>query len=213
MVKELVGAGQHYRDLLEEQGFDLSNFGRLYFKQGDGDDGDAILEEELVLKKLACLPDFNGESWRVTNVINTDGSALHLLLVPKDCPRLKDPKYPPTGEMPNPNECYLVEVRNAGRIGQRCKVPVLTSDPQVASSIARRKFGSQVKVPSKYLETDPKLVTSDEWVEYCRHLILDKNEVLPDFITKYADLRKCQEEARLRRLSRRPSTILPTIVR
>lgn len=208
MVKELVGEGQHYRSFLEEEGFNLTSFSKLFFRQDKADDNASISEEELVLRKLACMPDFNDRSWRVTSVVNTDGSDLHLLLVPKDCPRLKDSRYGSIGEMPKPNECYLVEVRCRDVQNGRCKVPVLNSNPDEAGRIAKRRSSGILKVPPKYLEADPQLVTPDQWIEYCRQLILDKGRDLPDFIKRFADLKECAQQARVRRSSSLPSTIL-----
>ena len=208
MVKEIVGEGQHYRDFLQDRGFDLNSFNKLFFRQNEAEDGDGISEEGLVLKKLATLPDFNDRSLRVTNVVNTDGSDLHLLLVPKDCPRLKDLKYRPTGEMPKPNESFLVRVWNPKALSQHCQVPVLSSSPDQASHIAKRRFSDVSKVQLRDLETDPVLVTPDEWVEYWRYLILVKKEHCPDFVQRFADLRECIEQVRFERLSNLPSTIL-----
>src|SRR3989338_9062189 len=123
MVKELVGEGQHYRDFLQGRGFDLNKFDKLFFRQNEAVDGDGTSEEGLILEKLANLPDFNDRSLRVTNVINTDGSDLRLILVPRDCPRLRDSRYRSIDEMPNPDESYLVEGLETFVSQPRCKVP------------------------------------------------------------------------------------------
>lgn len=209
MVKEMVGQGQHYGSFLENNGIDVNNFDRLFFKQNGAVSGDDLSEEGIILEKLADMPDFNDRSWRVTNVVNTDGSELHLILVPRDCPRLRDSRYLSTGEMPNPDESYLVEVWNPGDLNQRCKVPVLHSNPDAASSIAKRRFSYELRVPWKSLEAaDPQLVTPDEWVEYCRHLILDRKQDLPDFIKRFADLEECAQQVRRERLANLPPAVM-----
>jgi len=208
MVKELVGEGQHYRDFLQGRGFDLNKFDKLFFRQNEAVDGDGTSEEGLILEKLANLPDFNDRSLRVTNVINTDGSDLRLILVPRDCPRLRDSRYRSVDEMPNPDESYLVEVWNPYVPNQRCKVPVLHSNPDEASHIAKRRFSNELRVPMKPLEVDPVLVTPEEWVEYCRHLILDKKQDLPEFIKRFADLEECAEQVRRERIANLPPAVV-----
>lgn len=208
MVREIDGGGQHYRSFLQEKGFKLNNFDKLFFRQTEEKDSDGVTEEINVLNKLASLPDFDELSLMVKDVVNTDGTDIHILLVPKDCPRLKDSKYCSKGEMPNPNETFFVEVWNRGNLGQHCKVPVLHANPDEAARIAKRRFNIESNVPMKYLETAPVLVTPYEWVDYWRHLILVKKEHCPNFVQRFADLKECAEQVERERTATLPSTIL-----
>lgn len=208
MVKELVGQGQHYRSFLQDNGIDVNNFDKLFFKQNGAVNGDNISEERVILDKLIDLPDFNDRSCLVTNVVNTDGSDLHLILVPRDCPRLRDSRYRSVSEMPKPDESYLVEVWNPNVLNQRCKVPVLHSNLDVAIRIAKRRFSDELRVPMNPLKVDPQLVTPEEWVEYCRHLILDKKQELPNFIKRFADLEECAQQVRRERIANLPPAIV-----
>lgn len=206
MVKELVGEGQYYRRFLEEKGINLHGFARLYFRQSAQD-------EEQVLKKLSSFPDFDEESFRIINVVDSEGSTFHLVLVPKGCPRLRDSTYISTGELPNPEESFLVDVRVKSDTKTSHKFPILASDLESAHSIAMRKYSDKTDVGLKYLEAHAELVSPHDWVQFCRHLIFEKGEDLPDFILRFANLRECQEEARRIRSGNLPSTIMPRVVR
>ena len=214
MVKEMAGAGVHYRSFLEERGYDLNKFNTLFFRQTDERDGEGVISEEsIVLKRLAKYPDFDELSLIVTDTVNTDGTDIHVLLVPKECPGLKESKYSSKGEMPNPNETFFVEVWNRGNLSQRCRVPVVHANPEDASRIAKRRFNIASNIPKKYLEANAVRVSPGEWVEYWRYLILVKKEHCPNFVKRFADLEECVERVMRERIASLPSTVLPSVLR
>lgn len=209
MVKEIDGGGQHYRSFLEERGYDLNKFDKLFFRQAEERDGDGVvIEESIVLNRLANYPDFDELSLMATDVVNTDGTDIHVLLVPKACPELKESKYSSKGEMPNPKETFFVEVWNRGNLGQRCKLPVLHGNPEEASRIAKRRFNIASNVPMKYLEAEPVLVTPDDWVGHWRYLILVKKEHCPNFVERFGDLKECVQQVRRERLANLPPAVV-----
>lgn len=207
MVKEIVGAGQHYRDFLRAQGIDLADFASLFFRCDSQNDGH--IEEELssALKKLASYREHDSQSLLVRNVANTDGSELELLLVPKDCPPLRERRYTPTNELPPDRETYVVQVFRKYEPGMPRLEPVLKDNFDEARRIAIRRVSMELSIDPRKLRAMPIKVTPPEWRKICEQLIIEGRE-LPEFIVRWADLMGFMRKLKQERLQTLPSTIL-----
>lgn len=191
----MVGNGEFYRSLLEASDIELRRYSQIFFPQiGNG----FYSDQDEVLERLHQMPQYDTPSFLLSSVVDLHDHDINVLLVPKDCPKIRESKYQATNELPPENETFIADTWNEDHSEFDNDILVLAPNFVEAEDIAVRKAMIKYNCPKIMIYVRTELVSPQEWVNKAKELI-DSGKHLPDFIMCWGGL-QAYADARMERL-------------
>ena len=188
MVKEIECTGQIVNVVFRKMGIDQRNYRAIYFKQ-DGNDDHQIIKEISVLRELSeDYPSFFRSSLLFKGGVSANGSKLHTLLVPLNCPLLAIDLETRFGGEPDETMTYLVEAKRPFGCPTELIWPVYSENCDEAAIIARKTVSRQNGWIKRDLTLFPSLVSPDDFCKQAKNLI-EQGFRLPAAVLWIRDLR------------------------
>ena len=183
MVELLDARGCFSREVLKQIPHDGRRRREIYF---DLSKADGYRKQSQVLAELAKYPEYDADSYLITNSTTATGSRItDVLSVPFDTPDLMPHKHTEFRE----GETYLVDAWDAKRPMRRARVPVLANSLETSITAARRRASDILGINKRQLCFQSEQVSLEELLEHCKQILLNDGH-LPYHIMRLGDLQE-----------------------